>query len=102
MVILESGIAFLFLISPWLSRNDPVYARKLMMYQSELYGRQIQWIVAHVAMVAFFGGSTGSKNIETLLVLRLLGGIFGASPLVNSGGVIADMFVPAQLNEALP
>ena len=47
-------------------------------------------------MVAFFGGAAASPNIATLLVLRLLGGIFGASPLVNSGGVIADMFVPAQ------
>jgi hypothetical protein len=52
-------------------------------------------------MVAFFGGSAGSKNIETLLVLRLLGGIFGASPLVNSGGAIADMFVPAQRGLAM-
>nr|WGG62599.1 SorD [Stagonospora sp.] len=68
---------------------------------SELYGRQKQWIVAHVAMAAFFGGSAGSQNIETLLVLRLLGGIFGASPLVNSGGAIADMFVPAQRGLAM-
>ncbi|KAK8061632.1 hypothetical protein PG994_007998 [Apiospora phragmitis] len=67
---------------------------------SELYGRQIQWIVSHVALVAFIGGSAGSKNIETLLVLRLLGGIFGASPLVNSGGAIADLF-PLH-NVALP
>jgi MFS family permease len=72
-----------------------------MFYQSELYGRQRQWIVAHVAMVAFFGGAAGSQNIETLLVLRLLGGIFGASPLVNSGGAIADMFPPAQRGLAM-
>jgi MFS family permease len=52
-------------------------------------------------MVAFFGGAAGSQNIETLLVLRLLGGIFGASPLVNSGGAIADMFAPAQRGLAM-
>ncbi|KAK8122660.1 MFS transporter [Apiospora sp. TS-2023a] len=68
---------------------------------SELYGKKPQWIVSHVAMVAFIGGSAGSKNIETLLVLRLLGGIFGASPLVNSGGAIADLFPPAQRGLAM-
>jgi MFS family permease len=52
-------------------------------------------------MVAFFGGSAGSNKIETLFVLRLPGGIFGASPLVNSGGTIADMFVPAQRGLAM-
>jgi hypothetical protein len=52
-------------------------------------------------MAAFIGGSAGSRNIATLLVLRLLGGIFGASPLVNSGGAIADMFVPAQRGLAM-
>ncbi|KAH7024535.1 putative MFS transporter [Microdochium trichocladiopsis] len=68
---------------------------------SELYGRRIQWIVAHIGMIAFFGGSAGSKNIATLSVLRLLAGIFGASPLVNSGGAIADMFLPAQRGLAM-
>lgn len=52
-------------------------------------------------MAAFFGGSAGSKNIETLLVLRLLGGIFGASPLVNSGGAIS-LICSLPRNEALP
>ena len=52
-------------------------------------------------MVVFIGGSTGSKIIETLLVLRLLAGIFGASPLVNSGGAIADLFPPAQCGIAM-
>jgi MFS family permease len=52
-------------------------------------------------MVAFIGGSAGSRNTATLLVLRLLGGIFGASPLVNSGGAIADLFPPAQRGLAM-
>lgn len=52
-------------------------------------------------MVAFIGGSTGSKNIATLMITRFFGGIFGGSPLVNSGGTIADLFSPAQRGLAM-
>lgn len=52
-------------------------------------------------MVAFTGGSAGSHNITTLLVLRFLAGTFGGSPLVNSGGTIADLFLPAQRGLAM-
>ncbi|EED14461.1 MFS multidrug transporter, putative [Talaromyces stipitatus ATCC 10500] len=68
---------------------------------SELYGRRILWIISHIAMVAFIGGSAGSYNITTLLVLRFFAGTFGGSPLVNSGGTIADLFPPAQRGLAL-
>jgi MFS family permease len=52
-------------------------------------------------MVAFLGGSAGSQNIATLLILRFFVGTFGGSPLVNSGGTIADIFPPAQRGLAL-
>ena len=52
-------------------------------------------------MVAFIGGSAGSHKITTLLVLRFFGGTFGGSPLVNSGGAIADLFLPAQRGLAM-
>ena len=35
-----------------------------------------------------------SKDLAALLVLRFLSGAFGAAPLTNSGGVIADTFPP--------
>lgn len=52
-------------------------------------------------MVAFMAASAGSQNIETLLVLRFLAGTFGGSPLVNSGGAIADLFAPSQRGLAM-
>lgn len=70
-------------------------------YRSELYGRQKLWVITHIAMVAFLGGSAGSQNITTLLILRFLAGTFGASPLVNSGGTIADLPLPAQRGLAM-
>lgn len=63
---------------------------------SELYGRQIPFIVSHAFMTAFIGATAGCKNMASLLVFRLLAGIFGASPLTNAGGVIADLFPPSQ------
>lgn len=58
-------------------------------------------VVSHVAMTAFVGGSAGGTNIATILILRFLAGTFGGSPLVNSGGAIADLFPPAQRGLAM-
>ncbi|KAF5009890.1 hypothetical protein FDECE_3917 [Fusarium decemcellulare] len=66
-----------------------------------VWGPLILWITSHIAMVAFVGGSASSRNITTLLILRFFGGTFGGSPLVNSGGTIADLFPPAQRGLAM-
>ncbi|KAK4189583.1 putative transporter mfs2 [Podospora australis] len=59
---------------------------------SEFYGRQIIFFISYAGLVAFSAGAAGAQNIETLVILRFFAGAFGASPLTNSGGVIADMF----------
>jgi multidrug resistance protein len=59
---------------------------------SELYGRQLLFIVTYAILTAFNAGAAGSNSIATLIVLRFFAGTFGASPLTNAGGVIADMF----------
>ncbi|KAJ5178068.1 Major facilitator superfamily domain general substrate transporter [Penicillium coprophilum] len=66
-----------------------------------VWGPLILWIMSHIAMVAFLGGSAGSQNVATLLILRFFAGTFGGSPIVNSGGTIADLFPPAQRGLAL-
>ena len=63
---------------------------------SELYGRRIWFIITLGLVVAFVAGAAGCKSMAALVVFRLLAGTFGASPLTNSGGVIADMFPLAQ------
>jgi len=68
---------------------------------SELYGRQILFTGTFMAFTAFNAGAAGSQNIQTLLILRFLGGAFGSSPLTNAGGVIADMFVAAERGMAM-
>ncbi|OLN83068.1 putative MFS-type transporter [Colletotrichum chlorophyti] len=59
---------------------------------SELYGRQYLFIGTYIALTAFNAGAAGAQNIETLIILRFFAGTFGASPMTNAGGVIADMF----------
>ena len=68
---------------------------------SELYGRQIIYAVSFTFLTIFGAGSLGSQNIQTLLVLRFLAGLFGASSIVNSAGVIADMFVAKERGIAM-
>ncbi|KAF4625817.1 hypothetical protein G7Y89_g12347 [Cudoniella acicularis] len=68
---------------------------------SELYGRQILFIITHAFLVAFVAASAGCKSMASLLVFRFLTGTFGASPLTNSGGLIADLFPPAQRGLAM-
>ncbi|KAH8651122.1 putative MFS multidrug transporter [Xylariales sp. PMI_506] len=59
---------------------------------SELYGRRLIYVTTNGVVTALVAGAAGSQNIATMLVLRFLAGTFGASPLTNAGGAIADMF----------
>ncbi|KAL2201253.1 major facilitator superfamily domain-containing protein [Corynascus similis CBS 632.67] len=59
---------------------------------SEFNGRQIVFFVSYFGLAAFSAGAAGAQNIQSLIILRFFAGAFGASPLTNSGGVIADMF----------
>ncbi|KIV93035.1 hypothetical protein PV10_04280 [Exophiala mesophila] len=59
---------------------------------SEEYGRQPCYIGTYTVLTLFNIGVTVSNSISTIIVLRFFAGAFGASPLANSGGVVADMF----------
>jgi len=63
---------------------------------SEVYGRHKIYCVTYAILTAFNIGVATAKSMSTLVVLRFFAGAFGASPLTNSGGVIADMFVSEQ------
>lgn len=63
---------------------------------SEEYGRQPLYFITYAILAAFNIGVATAKSMPTLIALRFFAGAFGASPLTNSGGVIADMFVSEQ------
>lgn len=59
---------------------------------SEMYGRQIPFIITYGILVVWNGAAAGSTSMRQLAVFRFLTGAFGSSPLTNAGGVIADIF----------
>lgn len=68
---------------------------------SEIFGRRHIFTISFAFLTAFNAGAAGSKNIETLIILRFLAGCFGSSPFGNGGGTIADMFTAAQRGIAI-
>lgn len=52
---------------------------------SELYGRQVVFLVSYLGLAVFCAGATGSKNIWTLVILRFFAASFGSSPFTNAG-----------------
>ena len=68
---------------------------------SEHFGRQGLYAIMFGMLTVFGAASIWSKDIQTLLVLRLLAAIFGSSSIVNSAGVITDMFVAKERGLAM-
>lgn len=68
---------------------------------SEIYGRQIIFIISFGGFTAFNAGCAGSNNTATLLALRFFAGAFGSSPMTNAGGVIADIFPASERGLAM-
>lgn len=61
---------------------------------SETIGRRYVFLWSYVAYTMWTCLCAASQNIETLIVFRVLAGIFGSSALCIPGGQIADMFTP--------
>lgn len=59
---------------------------------SEVFGRRYLMIGTLAVVTAFNIGAACANSMATLLICRLLGSIFGSSPLTNAGGTIADLF----------
>lgn len=59
---------------------------------SELLGRRAVLLVAFSVYLLTFIGQALAHNMETLLAMRFLGGVFGSAPLATGGGILADMW----------
>ncbi|GAA5877931.1 hypothetical protein JCM8547_007083 [Rhodosporidiobolus lusitaniae] len=68
---------------------------------SERYGRRLVFLCVWPPYIGFQVGCALSPNIGALIVFRFLGGCFAASPLTNSGGVIADLWDADRRGDAL-
>lgn len=59
---------------------------------SERLGRKPVFVVSVFMYTIWNMGCALAKNTASILVFRFLGGVFGAAPLTNSGGIIADVW----------
>ena len=57
---------------------------------SELQGRKLPIIVGAFGLGCFMIGSAVGKDLQTVLICRFFGGLFGASPLTCGAAVVAD------------
>lgn len=68
---------------------------------SEMFGRRPIFILTLAVFVLFQIGCALAQNIWTLIICRFFAAVFASSPLVNCGGVIADMWDPVRRGDAM-
>ncbi|KAJ5087838.1 MFS general substrate transporter [Penicillium angulare] len=68
---------------------------------SEMFGRQMIYLISFGLCTVFGACSIASQNITTLLVLRFFAGCCGASAVVNAAAVIGDIFSARERGLAL-
>lgn len=68
---------------------------------SHRIGRKPVFLVALLCYTGMNVGCALSPNTAAIIVFRFLSGAFGASPLTNSGGVIADIWGPKTRGDAM-
>ncbi|TFK56979.1 MFS general substrate transporter [Heliocybe sulcata] len=68
---------------------------------SEQVGRRPVFLVAFLCYTCFQVGCALAPNTGALLVFRLLGGMFAAAPLTNSGAILSDMWRPRERGKAM-
>lgn len=69
---------------------------------SELSGRLPTYEFPLLVFSVFCLGSGFAPNIQTRVILRFFAGIFGAAPLSNAGGSVADMSGPLERTYFFP
>ena len=68
---------------------------------SELYGRKIPLFFGFFIFAIFQIPVAVAQNLETIMLCRFVGGVFGSSPLAIIGGTLADFWGPVERGFAL-
>jgi MFS transporter, DHA1 family, multidrug resistance protein len=61
---------------------------------SELYGRKIPLYTGYFIFAIFQIPVAVAQNLQTIMICRFLGGLFGSAPLAIVGGTLADFWDP--------
>ena len=68
---------------------------------SERFGRRRVFLITLGLYTLTQVGCAFAQNIETIIIMRLLGGICGSSPLVVVGGILADIWESYRRGQAM-
>ncbi|OZJ05888.1 hypothetical protein BZG36_00885 [Bifiguratus adelaidae] len=68
---------------------------------SEMYGRNPVYLGTFAVFTIFHIPCALATNIQTILVARFIGGVFGSAPLTNAGGSLADIWTPLERGRAM-
>uniref|UniRef100_A0A060T8G4 ARAD1C36806p n=1 Tax=Blastobotrys adeninivorans TaxID=409370 RepID=A0A060T8G4_BLAAD len=68
---------------------------------SEVFGRKPGVLIPFFISIAFTLGTAASESMSAVLCTRFFAGLFAAAPVVSSGGVLADIWAPAQRGTSL-
>ncbi|MCJ1478148.1 hypothetical protein MMC13_006824 [Lambiella insularis] len=68
---------------------------------SELYGRTIPLFTGYMIMGILQIPVAVATNVETIMITRFLGGVFGCAPLAIAGGALADFWGPVDRGIAI-
>ncbi|KAK3386083.1 major facilitator superfamily domain-containing protein [Podospora didyma] len=68
---------------------------------SEVYGRRLAVLVPMFVATCFSFGSATAKDFQTLMLTRFFGAFFASAPVTNTGGVLGDLFSPAERGIAM-
>ena len=58
-------------------------------------------LIPYFIAICFTFGTATAENIQTVLITRFFAGVFGSAPVTNTGGVLGDIWSPAQRGNAL-
>ncbi|ORY03329.1 major facilitator superfamily domain-containing protein [Clohesyomyces aquaticus] len=68
---------------------------------SEVYGRRLAVLAPMFVAICFSFESATAKDFQTLMLTRFFGAFFASAPVTNTGGVLGDLFSPAQRGIAM-
>ncbi|KAI1848163.1 hypothetical protein JX266_005876 [Neoarthrinium moseri] len=68
---------------------------------SEVYGRRTAVLAPMFIATCFSFATAVAKDLQTVMITRFFGAFFAAAPVTNTGGVLGDLFSPAQRGIAM-
>ncbi|CCH42553.1 putative MFS-type transporter [Wickerhamomyces ciferrii] len=68
---------------------------------SEVYGRKSGVLIPLFISSIFTFATASTYNVASMMICRFFSGFFAGAPIVSSGGVLADLWNPAERGSAL-